>query len=85
MRGEQHNCVNAPFTINLRTCALSAARTARHMPGFATLGAAPPESAMNKSPFYAYILLDRSGSMESCRAVTIDAFNEYVNGVAPLR
>jgi hypothetical protein len=35
---------------------------------------------MSKSPFYAHILLDRSGSMESCRDTTIDAFNEYVMG-----
>jgi hypothetical protein len=35
---------------------------------------------MSKSPFYAYILLDRSGSMENCRDTTIDAFNEYVMG-----
>src|SRR5262249_36614157 len=34
-----------------------------------------------KTPFYAYILLDRSGSMESCRDITIDAFNEYVMGL----
>lgn len=31
---------------------------------------------------YAHILLDRSGSMESCRDVTIDAFNEYVSNLA---
>jgi len=36
---------------------------------------------MNKSPFYAHILLDRSGSMESCRDTAIDAFNEYVMGL----
>ncbi|HET9231401.1 MAG TPA: hypothetical protein VFO00_08935 [Vitreimonas sp.] len=36
---------------------------------------------MNKSPLYAHILLDRSGSMESCRDTTIDAFNEYVMGL----
>ena len=36
---------------------------------------------MNKSPLYAHILLDRSGSMESCRDITIDAFNEYVMGL----
>lgn len=35
---------------------------------------------MSKSPFYAHILLDRSGSMENCRDTTIDAFNEYVMG-----
>jgi hypothetical protein len=35
---------------------------------------------MTKSPFYAHILLDRSGSMENCRDTTIDAFNEYVMG-----
>jgi hypothetical protein len=36
---------------------------------------------MNKSPLYAHILLDRSGSMESCRDTAIDAFNEYVMGL----
>lgn len=36
---------------------------------------------MTKSPLYAHILLDRSGSMESCRDTTIDAFNEYVMGL----
>lgn len=36
---------------------------------------------MSKSPLYAHILLDRSGSMESCRDTTIDAFNEYVMGL----
>ena len=36
---------------------------------------------MSKSPLYASILLDRSGSMESCRDITIDAFNEYVMGL----
>ena len=36
---------------------------------------------MSKTPFYAYILLDRSGSMESCRDTTIDAFNEYAMGL----
>jgi len=36
---------------------------------------------MTKSPLYAHILLDRSGSMEDCRDTTIDAFNEYVMGM----
>ena len=36
---------------------------------------------MSKSPLLAYILLDRSGSMEDCRDTTIDAFNEYVMGL----
>ncbi len=36
---------------------------------------------MNKSPLYAHILLDRSGSMEDCRDTAIDAFNEYVMGL----
>lgn len=36
---------------------------------------------MTKSPLYTHILLDRSGSMESCRDTTIDAFNEYVMGL----
>lgn len=36
---------------------------------------------MSKSPLFAYILLDRSGSMENCRDTTIDAFNEYVMGL----
>jgi hypothetical protein len=33
---------------------------------------------MNKM-LYAHVLLDRSGSMESCRDSTISAFNEYVS------
>lgn len=36
---------------------------------------------MSKAPLYAHILLDRSGSMESCRDTAIDAFNEYVMGL----
>lgn len=36
---------------------------------------------MTKSPLYAHILLDRSGSMETCRDTAIDAFNEYVMGL----
>lgn len=36
---------------------------------------------MSKTPLYAHILLDRSGSMQSCRDTAIDAFNEYVNGL----
>ncbi len=36
---------------------------------------------MQKSPLYAHILLDRSGSMEDCRDTAIDAFNEYVMGL----
>lgn len=36
---------------------------------------------MNKSPLFSFILLDRSGSMESCRATTIDAINEYIMGL----
>jgi Mg-chelatase subunit ChlD len=36
---------------------------------------------MSKKKLYAHILLDRSGSMESCQAATIDAFNEYVNSL----
>ncbi|MES1202562.1 MAG: vWA domain-containing protein [Pseudomonadota bacterium] len=36
---------------------------------------------MTKTPLYVHILLDRSGSMESCRDTTIDAFNEYVMGL----
>jgi hypothetical protein len=34
-----------------------------------------------KKPLYVHILLDRSGSMERNRDTTIDAFNEYVNGL----
>lgn len=37
---------------------------------------------MTKKRLYAHVLLDRSGSMESCRKSTIDAFNEYVAGLA---
>lgn len=36
---------------------------------------------MSKNRLYAHVLLDRSGSMESCRDSTISAFNEYVNGL----
>jgi hypothetical protein len=35
-----------------------------------------------KRKLYAHVILDRSGSMESCRDSTIDAFNEYVGGLA---
>lgn len=37
---------------------------------------------MTKKLLYAHILLDRSGSMESCRDSTIDAVNEYVGALA---
>jgi Mg-chelatase subunit ChlD len=37
---------------------------------------------MTKKKLYAHVLLDRSGSMESCRDSTISAFNEYVGGLA---
>lgn len=36
---------------------------------------------MNDSRLYVHVLLDRSGSMETCRDKTIDAFNEFVNGL----
>lgn len=36
---------------------------------------------MADSRLYVHVLLDRSGSMESCRDKTIDAFNEYVNSL----
>jgi hypothetical protein len=36
---------------------------------------------MAKKKLYAHILLDRSGSMESCRDTAIGAFNEYVNSL----
>ncbi|MGE0502049.1 MAG: hypothetical protein AB7O76_13990 [Rhizobiaceae bacterium] len=36
---------------------------------------------MARKNLYAHILLDRSGSMESCRDTTIGAFNEYVNSL----
>jgi hypothetical protein len=36
---------------------------------------------MTKKNLYTHILLDRSGSMESNREITVDAFNEYVNGL----
>jgi hypothetical protein len=36
---------------------------------------------MLKKPLYVHLLLDRSGSMEANRDITIDAFNEYVNGL----
>src|SRR5262245_26341117 len=31
---------------------------------------------------YAHVLLDRSGSMDTVRLQTVDAYNEYVNGLA---
>ncbi len=37
---------------------------------------------MADSRLYVHVLLDRSGSMESCRQQTIDAFNSYVANVA---
>ena len=37
---------------------------------------------MAEDKLYAHVLLDRSGSMESCRDTTIDAFNEYVGSLA---
>lgn len=36
---------------------------------------------MAKKKLYAHILLDRSGSMETCRDTAIGAFNEYVNSL----
>ena len=36
---------------------------------------------MADSRLYVHVLLDRSGSMESCRDATIDAFNEYVKSL----
>lgn len=36
---------------------------------------------MADSRLYVHVLLDRSGSMESCRDKTIDAFNEYCNSL----
>ena len=36
---------------------------------------------MADSRLYVHVLLDRSGSMESCRDTTIDAFNEYVGSL----
>lgn len=36
---------------------------------------------MADSRLYVHVLLDRSGSMESCRDKTIDAFNEYVHSL----
>lgn len=36
---------------------------------------------MADSRLYVHVLLDRSGSMESCRDKTIDAFNEYTNSL----
>lgn len=37
---------------------------------------------MSKNRLYAHVVLDRSGSMASCRNSTIDAFNEYLTGLA---
>jgi uncharacterized protein YegL len=36
---------------------------------------------MSKNRLYVHILLDRSGSMESCRDTAIGAFNEYVSSL----
>jgi len=36
---------------------------------------------MSKKRLYAHVLLDRSGSMETCRDATVSAFNEYVNSL----
>jgi uncharacterized protein YegL len=36
---------------------------------------------MSKNRLYVHILLDRSGSMESCRDTAISAFNEYTNSL----
>lgn len=36
---------------------------------------------MTDARLYVHVLLDRSGSMEDCRDKTIDAFNEFVNGL----
>lgn len=36
---------------------------------------------MSKNRLYVHILIDRSGSMESCRDTAIGAFNEYVNSL----
>ena len=36
---------------------------------------------MADSRLYVHVLLDRSGSMESCRDKTIDAFNEYIGSL----
>lgn len=41
----------------------------------------PSPAAPTRKPLYAHVLLDRSGSMEITRDATIDAFNEYVNGL----
>ncbi len=37
---------------------------------------------MTDSRLYVHVLLDRSGSMESCRDTTIDAFNSYVTSLS---
>jgi len=37
---------------------------------------------MTQKLLYAHVLIDRSGSMKSCRDSTIDAFNEYVSSLA---
>lgn len=37
---------------------------------------------MADSRLYVHVVLDRSGSMESCRDQTIDAFNSYVTALA---
>jgi len=37
---------------------------------------------MADSRLYVHVLLDRSGSMESCRDKTIEAFNDYVKSLA---
>ena len=37
---------------------------------------------MADSRLYVHVLLDRSGSMESCRDITVEAFNSYVASLA---
>jgi len=40
------------------------------------------ETALPKNKLYAHVILDRSGSMATIQAKTVDAFNEYLNGLA---
>jgi hypothetical protein len=41
-----------------------------------------PVGATGMKKLYAHVLLDRSGSMGDVREATVDAYNEYVNGLA---
>jgi Mg-chelatase subunit ChlD len=49
------------------------------------LSETPGDPAAEANSLHAIIVLDRSGSMESCRDATIDGFNEQLMALAALR